>query len=364
MTKRKITINETAVIAVTVLILGSILFAIKGPFVGTQKLQEEIEPSVQYEEPKQDPLYLQASWRKEYERAVDEYVNTNTTVKDTLVSDILKKLQPYEVKPKMIGVFTPFSKKPEKASFKTMGYEFDFENVANYSEGSGGAIVNIKKDGEVVLKRELGMLMNVAYVESSPTSYFVIETFTGGSHCCFEVLPIIITEKTVSFSEEGESELGDLSIINNKNTNNPRLFLKNDGLYFMFYDNRFAYFYTDFSNSEGMFLPVVYNINKKTGVIRSATSEFTAEYKKMVSTLDIAMSKIRKYDKEKIAMVFKNYESVEYAQPPVVLRIFAMSKITDNIDEALVKFKEDLSFFLGNDTKKVIEMAGGVYNQL
>ena len=48
-----------------------------------------------------------------------------------------------------------------------------------------------------------------------------------------------------------------------------------------------------------------------------------------------------------------NYDSVECAQPPVVLRIFTMSKITDNIDEALVKFKEDPPFFLGNDTKKL-----------
>lgn len=346
MLKKYLKINETAFAGIVLLIIAVPLLTSyqnkKSAKEISQKQQTEVATTTQ------EKLYAEAPWRKEYEDAVDEYINSPIKAYEVLSAELLKKLQPFEVVTESIGDFDIFNENGSSIETTTNGHKLKFKNFKSIFTDGRYAEVTATKNGRVVAQKKFAdPITDVIKVETQDTSYLIVQTFAGGAHCCIEIIPIVVSQSK-TFIGENIIDAGDSGGSVYAPKDKPLIFLKNDRLYFISGDTRFSYFYTNYADSTSMLLQTVYSVNKTTGEIEDASSEFSGEYKKMISVLDTAMDKIQKYDKEKIQSVFKYHMSHEYIHLNPTLRFFADTKIKGNTASGLPKYENDLNFFSDN----------------
>lgn len=366
MLKKYLKINETALAVIILLIIAVPLFTSyqnkKTANEAIQKqLTKEAEDNAFVEKLKQAEqlrMYTEAPWRKEYENAVNSYIDSTSGADGILVAGLFKKLRPYKTQTKLVFDTASSTDNVLKILIEARGYTFTFENV---STGDGwyelDSKITAEENGKIVFQKEMDFGMSgVILAESTDATYLLVSTYSGGMHCCTEILPIVVNQKGIF---EGAS----LNTGNMGFANDTDFFLKDKGLYFVTRDDRFEYFYTDFADSQEMFLPVPYYVDKQTGGLVKATSEFYTDYQKMISVLDTAMSKIRKYDQKKLNDVFEYAVSREFTHLNPTLRLFAVIETTkDDIagnekwGEPLRKYRDDLSFLLNNNDKQATEM--------
>lgn len=346
MLKQYLKINETVFAGIVLLIIVVPLFiGYQNKRVTEGVLQKEHATKGDFEERK---LYTEASWRKEYEDAVDEYINSPVKAYEVLSAELLQKLQPFNVETESIGDFDIFDENGSSIETTTNGHKLKFKNFKSIFTDGRYAEVTATKNGRVVAQKKFAdPITDVIKVETQDTSYLIVQTFAGGAHCCIEIIPIVVSQSK-TFIGENVIDAGDSGGAVYAPKDKPLIFLKNDRLYFISGDTRFSYFYTNYADSTSMLLQTVYSVNKTTGEIEDASSEFFGEYKKMISVLDTAMDKIQKYDKEKIQSVFKYYISHEYIRLNPTLRFFADTKIKGNTASGLPKYENDLNFFSDN----------------
>lgn len=350
MLKKHLKINETAIAAIAVIIIATSLFTSyrRDKIVEEASQKERKEEQVAEVDSEQKKLYLQAPWRKEYEDAVNEYIDSSAKAYEVLNTELLKKLQPFEVATESFGNFDIFDDNGSSVETTTNGYKLNFKNFKSiFTDGRYAEVTATKNERVVAQKKFADPITDVSKVETPDTSYFIVQTFAGGAHCCIEIIPIVVNQSKI-FIGENVIDAGDSGGAVYALKNEPLVFLKDNKLYFISGDTRFSYFYTDYADSTTMLLQTVYGIDRATGKVEDASNEFPREYKKMVSVLDTAMDKIQKYDSEKIQSVFKYAISHDYIHLNPTLRFFADSKIKRNTASGLPKYENDLNFFSDN----------------
>lgn len=154
----------------------------------------------------------------------------------------------------------------------------DIENMFDYSAENSNDHLTFKIDNvNFDLKRDEGdsfetlltieystksaeRIKNPGYVTSvnklkfNDNSLLLINYYTGGAHCCMVMVPYLITDGKVD--EGSYLDLGNVDIFGGDD-----FFINGNRLFAQTYDDRFAYFESDYASSGSMFFPTFYELS-------------------------------------------------------------------------------------------------------
>jgi len=121
--------------------------------------------------------------------------------------------------------------------------------------------------------------MSYTRIEASPATYWMIEEYTGGAHCCsrYHFFSKGIGKKPLRYLGSTEGSEGDTPYFDD-----PFIFQRGQ-IYFEDVDRRFAYFHTSYANSE-LFFPCFYHLTPSRLAV--VCRQFKARYLKEAAEID------------------------------------------------------------------------------
>jgi hypothetical protein len=117
-------------------------------------------------------------------------------------------------------------------------------------------------------------VIGISNVNYKNKSYYMVETYSGGAHCCIDRYPIVISGESIKMNKTIDT--GDVGGMG---------FFEKDGeVYVWMVNTDFSYFLISYSASSIMTYPNFYKFDKNTGVLIQVDEEFEEYYKKFINT--------------------------------------------------------------------------------
>lgn len=160
-----------------------------------------------------------------------------------------------------------FSSAPDKDTVKEYKDYNNFEKLEIFNKD--------KLVFEKILDLQPSRFNSVHKVVYAGASYYLVTMWTGGSHCCSDYYPVVMSNNNIKIGKLFES--GDYDVLADG------FFSWNGRVYVSLPDTRFRYFLSDFPSSEAMFYPSFHYFDSSTGNLISANSEFKTFYSTLLN---------------------------------------------------------------------------------
>lgn len=157
----------------------------------------------------------------------------------------------------------------EKANIETI-FDYSSESSNDYLDFNIGKVnFNLKRNEDfpyetlltvgdstksAVRKKNSGYVTSINKLLFNKYNLVLINYYTGGAHCCMVMVPYLVVDNEVS--EGTYLYLGNIDVFDKGN-----FFIKDNKLFAQTYDDRFAYFESDFASSGSMFFPTFYELS-------------------------------------------------------------------------------------------------------
>lgn len=196
---------------------------------------------------------------------------------------------------------------------------------------------SIFKDNKLVSTYDsLDPIARIGSLKLNDTDYFLLQSFSGGAHCCFNWQAIthendvLVLGKRIDLLHTGEQV-------------DKYYFEKAGQLYFLMYDSSFANFHTSFSDS--FFFPVFYKIDAKSANFVPVNNEFEKYYKQLAIDMNEEIEKIKTNFASKIDFNLPFTASTNEIFPSLTHELVIHVLANSDIETAKNEFVDDCNFF-------------------
>lgn len=165
---------------------------------------------------------------------------------------------------------------------------------------------------------------NILNADYNKKSYYLIEGWSGGAHCCHYFYPVIINGDTIKIGEQ---------FSNGNAADNPDFFIKNGSVYVWMQNSSFSYFISSYLVSNLAFFPSFYRIDELTGNLVPSDDKFKEFYAQFINERSAEVEKIKNENFD---------ENTMYIWPPVLAaRTIYQLKSGQNKNEVMKQFDID-----------------------
>ncbi|HAB53093.1 MAG TPA: hypothetical protein DCE80_13155 [Ignavibacteriales bacterium] len=239
-------------------------------------------------------------------------------------------------------------------------YKIEINRTGDAWKGTDATTFSIFKDGQMTSTHDsLDIIKTVGNLKFNDVDYFLLQSYSGGAHCCFNWQAITHENDVLSLGKRMELlHSGELM-------QNYYYFEKDGQLYFLMYDSSFAEFHTSFSGS--VFFPVFYMIDTKSANFVPASSEFKEYYQQLAIDMD------EEIEKSKMNVIAKIDFKSGIAAPTdpifsslthqLIIRLLSDS----DVEVAKKEFVDDCNFFFKSgmiEGKKAVDVANEVISKI
>lgn len=255
-----------------------------------------------------------------------------------LVSDVKSVYGKSELKTTIQNLNDLFgeNKTPNPFIIKAGSYEISFGRALTHSLYNDGSTSNsfedlkILKNNKVVFgdttespERKVQRFVTVTNTDYGGKSYYLIEGWGGGAHCCEYFYPVVISGNNIKVGEQ----------FDNGDDGNYGFFVKNGSVYIWMQNSNFSYFISSYAVSNVAFFPSFYRIDTATGNLIPSDSEFKTFYAQFVNQRENEVEKLKKGNFD---------EGTRYRwQPVLAARTIYQLKSGQNKDEVMKQFDTD-----------------------